>query len=142
LRKLHVKLHQHEAAEQEALPRCLLLKEPLGGLVMRRIRVRRVEEEVGVGGEDHERCAGGWHPSGRRLAGSVRKSPPQSSVGKRQTALGLWVLWEAGDEVLRRLAHDLRERPVLALGDLFEPLVKRLWELDLSSCHDVFYTSA
>lgn len=53
--KLHVKLHQHEAAEQEALlSRCLLLKEPLGGLMIGRIRVRRVEEEVRVSGEDHE----------------------------------------------------------------------------------------
>ena len=33
---LHVELHQHEAAEQEALlSRCLLLKEPLGGLMIR-----------------------------------------------------------------------------------------------------------
>lgn len=38
--ELHVKLHQHEAAEEEALlSRCLLLKEPLGGLVVRRIGV-------------------------------------------------------------------------------------------------------
>ena len=53
--KLHVDLQQNETAEQEALlSRCFLLKEPLGGLVIGRIRVCRVEEEVCVGGENHE----------------------------------------------------------------------------------------
>jgi len=61
--------------------------------------------------------------------------------GEAPDCLGLWVFWEAGDEVLGSLAHDLRERPVLLLGDHFEPLIERVGELDLSSCHDVFYTS-
>lgn len=60
--------------------------------------------------------------------------------GESPDRLGLWVLWEAGDEVLCRLAHDLRERPVLLLGDHFEPLIERIGELDLSPCHDVFYS--
>ncbi len=61
--------------------------------------------------------------------------------GEAPDGLGLWVLGEAGDEVLCGLAHDLRERPVLLLGDVFEPLVERIGELYLSSCHDAFYTS-
>ena len=52
--------------------------------------------------------------------------------GKVPDGLGLWGLGEAGDEVLGSLAHDLRERPVLLLGYLFEPLVERIWELDLN----------
>lgn len=53
--ELHVEFHQHEAAEQEALlSRSILLKEPLGGVVLRRIGVRGVEEEVRVSREDHE----------------------------------------------------------------------------------------
>lgn len=48
--ELHVEFHQHEAAEQEALlSRCLLLKEPLRGLMVRRIGVRSVKKEVRVG---------------------------------------------------------------------------------------------
>jgi hypothetical protein len=52
--KLHVKLHQYEAAEEEALlSRCLFLKEPMGGFVVRRIGVRSVSEEVCVSGGIH-----------------------------------------------------------------------------------------
>ncbi len=74
-------------------------------------------------------------------AGSVSKIIPATvERGESPDGLGLWVLWETGDEVLGRLAYDLRERPVLLLGDHFEPLIERVGELDLSPCHDVLYT--
>ena len=60
--------------------------------------------------------------------------------GESPDRLGLRPPWESGDEVLGRLAHELRERPVLLLGDHFEPLLERIGELDLSPCHDVFYS--
>ena len=47
--ELHVKLDQHEAAEQEALANDLLLEKAAGRFVVRRIRIGRVEEEIGIG---------------------------------------------------------------------------------------------
>jgi hypothetical protein len=48
--ELHVEFHQHKAAKQEAFANDLFLKEAPGVVVMGRIVVGRVEEEIGVGG--------------------------------------------------------------------------------------------
>ena len=56
---------------------------------MRRMGIGGIEEEVGVGGEDHDavrfRMASS---SGCTPAGSRRKSPPQSRVGNHQAPWG------------------------------------------------------
>lgn len=52
---LHVDFHEDEAAEEESLlARGFGGKEVLRGGVMGRVGVGRVEEEVGIGGENHE----------------------------------------------------------------------------------------
>ena len=39
-------------------------------------------------------------------------------------------------KMLRRLAHDLGQRPVLGVGNGLEPLLERVGKLDLGAGHD------
>ena len=88
--ELHIEFQEDEAAEQEALfAGGLIFKEAPGGFVIRRSWIGGVEEKIGIGGENHDALRSRMaSASARRVAGSARKSPPQSSVGKRQTAFG------------------------------------------------------
>lgn len=50
-------------------------------------------------------------------------------------------LWKAGNEVFGGFAHDFGERPIMLLGDGFEPQIKWIRELNLRACHGVLFTS-
>lgn len=59
--------------------------------------------------------------------------------GKAPHFLRRRLLGEAGDEVLCSLTHDFRQRPILPLGNLFEPLIEGVRKMNLSAFHDMFY---
>ena len=53
--KLHIKFHQHEPAKKEALSaRSVVSKKAGGAIMMRRVRIRCVEEDIRICREDHD----------------------------------------------------------------------------------------
>ena len=76
---------------------------------------------------------------GPQAGGISKEIPATVERGETPDSLGLLVLGETDDKVLRSLSHDVREQPVLLLSDLSEPLIQRVGKLDLSPCHDAFY---
>ncbi len=61
--------------------------------------------------------------------------------GKTPFRAGLGCLGKAGDEVLGGFAHDFCKRPVVLLGDGFEPQIEWIGKLNLCACHDALFTS-
>jgi hypothetical protein len=77
---------------------------------------------------------------GAEIGGVGKEVATAIKSGKTPGIAWLLGLRKPVDEMFGGFSHDLGKGPILLLCDEFEPLVKRVWELNLSSCHDVLST--
>lgn len=136
--KQHVELDQNQFAKDKLLFRSLQGFEEVSGLYMqRRIRIRRVYEDVCIGGEHSAMsqmtllCRLRLGMYGRR----IHKVPTASSENRHLPSLADFSFGDGLYIGLHSAPDQLSNGPVSCARDALDLMKQRLWKLDLSSRH-------